>query len=60
MECKTIKSERQRHGKHSKLPNKKTYLLLGIKQTTSYKPLILVLTREVNQLDTFKLKGMQN
>ena len=41
MECKTIKSERQRHGKHSKLPNKKTYLLLGIKQTTSYKPLIL-------------------
>ena len=41
MECKTIKSERQRQGKHSKLPNKKTYSLLGIKQTTSYKPLIL-------------------
>ena len=41
MECKTINNEKQRHSKHSKLPNKnKTYSLLGIKQTTRYKPLI--------------------
>ena len=46
MECKTINNERQRHRKHNKLlnnnnnNNKKTYSLLGIKQTTRYKPLI--------------------
>lgn len=60
-ECKTINNEKQRHSKHSKLPNKKiTYSLLGIKQTTRYKLLIPSANERGQQLDTFKLNGMQS